>query len=117
MGLSGAAAVIVGNEVLTAKVVEQNGAHLIRRLRELGVALRSVQIVPDEIDAIVEAVATARRKARWVFTSGGIGPTHDDVTVRGVSMALGRKVVRVAAMEQLIKDHYGERLSPEALRL
>ena len=117
MGKRGAAAVIIGNEVLTAKVVEQNGAHLIRRLRERGVPLRSVQLVPDEIDAIVEALTLARRNARWVITSGGIGPTHDDVTVRAVAMALGRQVVRLASMEQLIKDHYADRLSPEALRL
>src|SRR5439155_7291018 len=92
---SGAAAVIIGNEVLSAKVIEQNGALLVKRLRERGVPLRSLHVVADEIDAIVEAVALARRHARWVFTSGGIGPTHDDVTVRPVAPALGRKVVRL----------------------
>ena len=83
------AAVIIGNEILTAKVEELNGAYLIRRLREKGIPLRWVCIVPDEVDAIVEAVSTARSKADCVFTSGGIGPTHDDITVRGVALALG----------------------------
>lgn len=113
----GAAAVIIGNEVLTAKVVEQNGALLIRRLRERGVALRAVSIVPDEVDAIIEALALARRRALHVFTSGGIGPTHDDVTVRAVALALGRPVVRLPEMEALLRHHYGDRLTPEALRM
>jgi molybdenum cofactor synthesis domain-containing protein len=90
----GAAAVIIGNEVLTAKIQDLNGPLLARRLRDRGIALRSISVVPDEIDAIVDAVARAREIARHVFTSGGIGPTHDDVTVRAVALALGRSVVR-----------------------
>lgn len=113
----GAAAVIIGNEVLSAKVQEANGALLIQRLRQRGVPLRSVAIVPDEIDAIVEAVAGARRRARYVFTSGGIGPTHDDVTVRAVALAMGRRVVREPSIERAIREHYGERVAPEAFRL
>lgn len=114
---TGAAAVIIGNEVLTAKVVDANGPHLIRRLRERGIPLRSVELVPDEVDLIVEAVARARRRARYVFTSGGIGPTHDDVTVRAVALALGRRVVRLPEMETLVRQKAAERLTPEALRL
>ena len=114
---TGAAAIIIGNEVLTAKVTEANGAWLIKRLRERGVLLHSVHFVLDEVDAIVEAVSAARRRARWIFTSGGIGPTHDDVTVRAVSLALGRPVVRLAQMEVLVREHYGPSMTPEALRL
>ncbi|MBX7114803.1 MAG: competence/damage-inducible protein A [Myxococcaceae bacterium] len=114
---SGAAALIIGNEVLTAKVNDQNGPYLIRRLREQGIGLHRVYAVPDEIDAIVEALLSARRAARWVFTSGGIGPTHDDVTVRAVALALGCSVVRMPEMEVLVRAHYGEKLTPEALRL
>ena len=113
----GAAAVIIGNEVLTAKVVDANGPHLIRRLREVGIPLRSLEIVPDEVDVIVEAVARARRRARYVFTSGGIGPTHDDVTVRAVALALGREVVRLPEMEALVREKAGADMKPEALRL
>ena len=113
----GAAAVVIGNEVLTAKVQDLNGALLIRRLRERGIPLHSLTIVPDEVDAIVEAVSRARLAARHVFTSGGIGPTHDDVTVRAVSLALGRSVVRVPELEKLVRHHYGERATAEAMRL
>ena len=116
MGRTGAAAVIIGNEVLTAKVVDANGPHLIRRLRETGIPLRSVEIVTDDVDAIVDAVARARSRAEYVFTSGGIGPTHDDVTVRAVALAMGRQVVRLPEMVELIRNRY-DSLTDEAMRL
>ncbi|WP_224366596.1 competence/damage-inducible protein A [Hyalangium versicolor] len=118
MERTGAAAVIIGNEVLTAKVVDANGPYLIRRLREVGIPLRSVEIVTDDVDAIVDAVARARSKAVYVFTSGGIGPTHDDVTVRAVALAMGREVVRLPEMVELIRkrsDHLN--ITEEAMRL
>ncbi|QRK05870.1 competence/damage-inducible protein A [Archangium violaceum] len=114
---TGAAAVIIGNEVLTAKVVDANGPHLIRRLREVGIPLRSLEIVPDEVDVIVDAVARARLRAKYVFTSGGIGPTHDDVTVRAVALAMGRKVVRLPEMVALIHEKAVDTPTAEALRL
>jgi molybdenum cofactor synthesis domain-containing protein len=113
----GAAAVVVGNEVLSAKVTEQNGALLIQRLRQRGVPLRWMAVVPDEIDAIVAAVSHARGVAMHVFTSGGIGPTHDDVTVRAVALALGRPVVKMPEIEAMVREHYGPNAPAEALRL
>jgi molybdenum cofactor synthesis domain-containing protein len=114
---TGAAAVIIGNEVLTAKVVDANGPHLIKRLREVGIPLRTLEIVPDEVDLIVEAVARARLRAKYVFTSGGIGPTHDDVTVRAVALAMGRKVVRLPEMVALIREKAVDAPTAEAMRL
>ncbi len=117
MEMSAAAAVVIGNEVLNAQVVDENGAYLIQRMRERGIGLRSLSVVPDEVDAIIDAVVRARRRARWVFTSGGIGPTHDDVTVRAVALALGRRVVRLPEMHALLQAHYPDAHTPEALRL
>jgi molybdenum cofactor synthesis domain-containing protein len=118
MAKSGAAAVIIGNEVLSAKVTEANGALLIQELRKRGIALQGVYTVPDDVDAIVEALMLARRRARWVFTSGGIGPTHDDVTVRAVALALGRDVVRMPEMVKLVEAHFAPQPAPaEAYRL
>jgi molybdopterin-biosynthesis enzyme MoeA-like protein len=90
---------------------------LTRRLREQAVPLRQVAIVPDEVDAIVEAIASARRVARHVITSGGIGPTHDDLTIRSVALCLGRPVERVAALEELVLKHYGPSAPPATRRL
>ncbi|MEW5739041.1 MAG: molybdopterin-binding protein [Myxococcota bacterium] len=112
--MSATAALIIGNEVLTAKVVDQNGPHLIARLREHGASLTSLQVVPDEVDAIVEALTLARKRARYVITSGGVGPTHDDVTVRAVALALGRKVVRLPEMVEIIRRHHLDAPVPEA---
>jgi len=112
-----AAAVIIGNEVLTAKVDELNGSHLIRRLRDRGIPLKSLAIVPDEIDAIVEAVTMARAHADCLFTSGGIGPTHDDLTVEAVALALGRQVIRDPSIAKLVVEHYGKLITDEGLRL
>ncbi|RKH61386.1 competence/damage-inducible protein A [Corallococcus llansteffanensis] len=118
MERTGAAAIIIGNEVLTAKVKDENGPHLIQRLREVGIPLRSVETILDDVDAIVDAVARARRRARYVFTSGGIGPTHDDVTVRAVALALGRSVVRLPEMVSAIQARAGDNpVTPEGLRL
>ncbi len=111
-------AVIIGNEVLTAKVVEANGALLIRRLRERGVELDSMHVVRDDVDTIVEQIAACRRRARFMITSGGVGPTHDDVTVRAVALALQRRVVRLPEMESRIRAYYADRTVPaEALRM
>jgi molybdenum cofactor synthesis domain-containing protein len=112
-----AAGLIIGNEVLTAKVVEENGAFLIKKLRQRGIPLVNVSIVLDDVDAIVESIALLRKRARWIITSGGVGPTHDDVTVRAVALALGKKVVRLPEIEAMVKQHYRERATPEAMRL
>ncbi len=117
MGRIGAAAIVIGNEVLSAKVEDVNGPHLVRRLREHGIPLRSLFVVPDEIEAIVGAVVNARAAARWVITSGGIGPTHDDVTIRAVALALGREVIRLPKMVELLARHHEGALPAEALRL
>lgn len=113
-----AAALIIGNEVLTAKVRDRNGALLIERLRAKGIPLVGVFIVPDEVDAIVEALLLARRRAQVIFTSGGIGPTHDDVTVRAVSLALNRSVVTLPEMVRSLTEAFeGKPVPAGALRL
>src|SRR5512145_2125350 len=110
--------VVVGNEVLSAQVPDENGPWAARRLRELGVRLLAIHTVPDRIDDVVDAVDRARRRADWVFTSGGVGPTHDDVTVAAVARALGRPVVRSAKLAEVIgalhREHHGGAEPPEA---
>ena len=86
-----AAIVIIGNEVLSAKVADENGPFLLRELRALGVEVRRIETVPDEIPLIVEAVKRACASGAHVFTSGGIGPTHDDVTIAAIALAFDRQ--------------------------
>jgi molybdenum cofactor synthesis domain-containing protein len=84
--------VIIGDEVLSAKVVDANTPYLITRLSTHGIALESVAIVPDDPAIIAEAVRTASARHDHVITSGGVGPTHDDVTVDSVAGAFEEDV-------------------------
>jgi molybdenum cofactor synthesis domain-containing protein len=115
--VSTAAIVVIGNEVLSAKVSDENGPFLARELRALGVELRRIETVPDEVPLIVDALRRCLGAAQWVFTSGGIGPTHDDVTIAAVAQALGRKVVADERTLSLLRARYGDALKPALRRL
>jgi FAD synthetase len=115
--VSTAAILIIGNEILSAKVVDENGPFLARELRALGVDLRRIETVPDEIPLIIDALKRCLSSARWVFTSGGIGPTHDDVTIAAVAEAFGRKVVADERILSLLRARYGDRLNAARHRL
>jgi molybdenum cofactor synthesis domain-containing protein len=104
-----AAALIIGNELLSGKVVEGNLVVLARELRALGVQLRRVVMILDEIDVIAREVRELSAAHDVVFTSGGVGPTHDDLTIEGVARAFGAGVVSAPSIERLIRGHYGER--------
>lgn len=111
--------VVVGNEVLSAKVQDENGPWAARRLRDLGVRLLAIHTVLDRIEDVVDAVDRARRQADWIFTSGGVGPTHDDVTVPAVAKALGRPMVRLASLADSVRAlhrrHNGGAEPPDAV--
>jgi molybdenum cofactor synthesis domain-containing protein len=104
--------VLIGNEILSGKVVDANAAYLCRELRGLGVEVRKIAVVPDEVDVIAAEVSEFSRAHDIVFTSGGVGPTHDDVTIEGVARAVGVRVVReprlVALVEGLSRGHLTE---------
>ncbi len=115
--MSTAAIVVIGNEILSAKVVDENGPFLARELRALGVELRRIETVPDEVPLIVDALRRCLSSARWVFTSGGIGPTHDDVTIAAVAQAFGRGVKLDESTLQLLRARYGASLNAARTRL
>ena len=83
-----AAALIIGNELLSGKVEEANLALLARTLRGLGVELRRVVMVKDDVETIAREVRELAAAHDWLFTSGGVGPTHDDVTIEAVARYL-----------------------------
>lgn len=112
-----AAALVIGNELLSGKVHESNTLTLARALRPLGIELRRVVVIPDEVELIAAEVNSLRMSHDFVFTSGGVGPTHDDVTVAGIALGLGRRVVRDAVIEGLLREHYGERLTDGHLHM
>jgi len=115
--MSTAAIVVIGNEILSAKVQDENGPFLARELRALGVDLRRIETVPDEVPLIVDAIRRCLSQAQWVFTSGGIGPTHDDVTIAAVAQAFGRAVVHDERTLELLRSRLGDPLKPALRRL
>ena len=112
-----AAALIIGNEILSGKIVDTNTTHLARLLFDLGIELRRVVVCPDEIATIGRELSELRAAHDLVFTSGGVGPTHDDVTIDGVAVSFGRPVVRSAAVEKMIRHYYGDRATDAHFRM
>lgn len=84
-----AAIVVIGDEVLSGRTRDTNSGHIAETLTSLGVDLREIRVVPDEQAAIVEAVNALRARVTYVFTTGGIGPTHDDITADAIAAAFG----------------------------
>ena len=105
-----AAMVVIGNEILSGKIADQNLMVLAGVLRDLGVKLVRAVIIPDDLRQIAHAVRELAASHTWVFTSGGVGPTHDDVTIAGVAKAFKKKVVSHPEMDALIRATYGDRL-------
>lgn len=112
-----AAILVIGNEILTGKVEETNARFLTQQLYDLGVRLVRIQVVPDEVDAIADAVRSLRPLVDHLFTSGGVGPTHDDLTIAGIAKALDRPVVRVEPLERVLRKYYGDRCNDDVLRM
>lgn len=109
-----AALIIIGNEILSGRIREANLPFLGRRLGELGLQLKDVRIVPDVEEAIVEAVNTCRKTYAYVFTTGGIGPTHDDITAAAIAKAFGVPLIRNPEAVARLREHYEESSLNEA---
>jgi molybdenum cofactor synthesis domain-containing protein len=112
-----AAVVIIGDEILSGKVRDTNAPLLIELFRELGVRLGRLVYVPDDLDQIAAEVASCAATFDAVITSGGVGPTHDDLTVPAIAKAYGVKVVRHPDIEAMIRAYWGDRFTEAALRM
>ncbi|SMF79822.1 molybdenum cofactor synthesis domain-containing protein [Tistlia consotensis] len=112
-----AGVVIIGNEILSGRTKDANLAFLGERLNALGVRLMEGRVVADLEAAIVEAVNTLRARYDYVFTTGGIGPTHDDITVDCVAAAFGRPVVVHPDARRLLEAHYGADINEARMRM
>ncbi len=110
-----AAAVLVGNELLSGKVQERNLEPLAAMLRALGIRLERVVMVGDDRAAIAAEVRAASERHDVVFTSGGVGPTHDDVTLEGVADGFGVKTEIHPHLASLLVALYGERCTEDHL--
>jgi molybdenum cofactor synthesis domain-containing protein len=112
-----AAILVIGNEILSGKVDDQNARYLIGELRGLGVSLRRIEVIPDVTAEIAARVRALAATVDHLFTSGGVGPTHDDVTLRAVAEAFDLPITRNPELEALLRDRYGARLHERDLRM
>lgn len=112
-----AAVLLIGDELLTGKVRDENGFALAKALRRRGIRLVEICTVGDDLDEIGAALLRLCRRADLVFTSGGVGPTHDDRTLEAIARATARPLVRNAEMEGQLRLYYGERITDAALRM
>lgn len=104
-----AAMLAIGDELLSGRTKDKNIGHLADLLTVAGIDLKEVRIVADEEDAIVEALNALRTRYSYVFTSGGIGPTHDDITADAVSKAFGVPCLHDPDAMKLLGDMYAGR--------
>jgi molybdenum cofactor synthesis domain-containing protein len=118
--------VVIGNEILSAKTRDENSLYLARELRQLGVNVRKICVIPDEPELIATEVRAFAAAFHYVFTTGGVGPTHDDLTMASVAAAFGQKLYRHPELEAVLRGYYaGESLEgnlrmadiPEGARL
>jgi FAD synthetase len=112
-----AALVVIGNEILSGKVTDTNTPFLARELRGLGASLERVVVIPDEIGEIAATVSECSRRYDVVFTSGGVGPTHDDITMEGVAAAFGRPTVEHPELRRAIESFVGRRVNASHLKM
>ncbi len=103
-----AAVILIGNELLSGKIADENGKHLIGELRALGVSLREIRIIPDEIDEIADCVRSLASRFDYIFTTGGVGPTHDDITLEGLAAAFGVGMVQNGTMAHHIENAFAK---------
>jgi len=115
-----AAVLIIGNEILSGRTQDANLAYLAKGLNEVGVRLGEARVIADVEDEIVAAVNALRARHDYVFTTGGIGPTHDDITAECVAKAFARPLIRHAEALRRLDAHYertGIELNEARLRM
>lgn len=101
-----AAIIIIGNEILSGRTQDSNIQYIAVKLAEKGIYLREVRVIADIKSQIIATVQELSRKNYYVFTTGGIGPTHDDITTEAVAEAFGRKIVLNIKAKHLLEEYY-----------
>lgn len=101
-----AAIIIIGNEILSGRTKDKNLGWLAEQLNARGIRLMEGRVIPDIEEEIVDAVNTCRAKFDYVFTTGGIGPTHDDITSMCVAKAFGTRLERNPEAQRMLEGHY-----------
>ncbi len=109
-----AAFVMIGDEILSGRTEDKNLNFLAKNLTEMGINLREVRVVPDIENEIIFAINEVRKKFDYIFTSGGIGPTHDDITSLAITKAFDDELVQNIEATEILEKYYGKENLNEA---
>jgi molybdenum cofactor synthesis domain-containing protein len=109
--------ILIGNELLSGRTQDKNMNWLAKALNDTGIRLWHARVIPDIEDIIIETVNECRKQYTYVFTTGGIGPTHDDITAAAIAKAFGVPLQRDAQAQELLENHYGEKLNTARLKM
>ncbi len=109
--------IIIGNEVLSGKTQDINSYFLCTELRKLGVDVQRISVIPDEISLIGKEAVAFSRQWSVVFTTGGVGPTHDDVTMAGIAYGFQVKIIRHPDLERRLNERHGTHINKARLRM
>ena len=102
------AILIIGNEILSGRTVDKNTSFIAKWLGDLGIGVEEVRVVPDKEDVIIDSINLLRKKYQYVFTTGGIGPTHDDITSESVAKAFGKKYEYNQEAYSILEKYYAK---------
>jgi molybdenum cofactor synthesis domain-containing protein len=119
-GIVTAALLVIGDEILSGRTKDKNIGHIADHLTAIGIQMKEVRVVPDEEPEIVDAVNTLRKRYSYLFTTGGIGPTHDDITADAIAKAFGVGIdvdERALAPMKAYFERRGVELTPARMRM
>jgi molybdenum cofactor synthesis domain-containing protein len=109
--------IIIGDEILSGKVQDVNSFYLACELRSLGVDVRRISVIPDEVDLIAKEVIEFSGKYNYVFTSGGVGPTHDDVTMAGIAKGFGVRLIEHPEIKSMFYSRFKNLVNNAVLKM
>lgn len=102
-----AAYIMIGDEILSGRTGDENLNFLASNLTNLGINLKEVRVIPDDEEKIIEAVQILKNEYHYIFTTGGIGPTHDDITIDAIAKALNDKITLNQQAYKILINYYG----------
>jgi len=107
--------IIIGNEILSGKFVDENTPYLIQECKKRDLHIEEITIIQDDVETIARHVKHASKKSTYVITTGGVGPTHDDLTMKGIAKAFDTELIESPELLTLITTHIGD--NPGARRM
>ncbi len=111
------AVLLIGNELLSGRTEDANLNYIAKKMSAHGIRLKECRVVEDDFDDIIPALNELRQKYTYVFTTGGIGPTHDDITVEAIARTFGVSVYRDEDVVKDFYEHYGDKVNENMLKM